>query len=534
MPLPTESQPWPPQSMVPVYAQVAANDAWLAGTVNGLDQATSLPSTTGAIVTALRNRLFGGVTATTGAPSTIHVPVPAAISRLSAAVLFGDLFKAEFTDDDDSDDDGNEPAAVYEALTKRVNELLDDSAHAALMEAAEFASAHCGAFVRVSWDKAVVPTGAFLTVRAADTAVPTFRFGRLTSVTYWDALPNLAGRRYVLLESHDIGVNSLGLYESQANGTLGDRVPLSVHPSTNGLPDQVLTGSNLLTSVYLPNLKPSRSLRKDAIGSVMGRSDYDECGDLFGMLDNVMTSWERDFRLGKTRVMVPKDMLSIGRPGTGASFNTDQELYVQMDATLGAANNEAGGPLQVIQPDIRTEPHMAAAQALFERIYAAAGYSAQSFGEAGDMAKTATEVTNREKSTLTTRNAKIVLARPVLVNLLAVLLDVDKYAFPALGVTRGTLLPVVTFPDAVSEDTSTIAANLQTLTLAEAISTEQKVRRLNPDWDDEMVRTEVEAIKEEYNVTPAVDPELVLPAPTDTPEAEDANAQKPPEPEPVK
>lgn len=538
MPLPTSGEQWPPAPMKAVYGEIAANDTWLSGSTEAQTQLVS--GVSAGIVNSVKRRLGWNSTGSTS--QTVHVPVAASISRMSAAILFGEMFTATFTDDNDADDNasGQVPADVYEALTKRVGELLNDHAQSALMEGAEFGSAHGGVYYRVSWDKEVEPNGAFITVRAADTAVPTFRFGRLVNVQFWDRLDDIANLHYILLEMHERGTISFGLYESPANGTLGSQVDLRSHPGTAhlaaldggnlvGKTMTIPTGTDRLTAVFMPNAKPARSLRKDAVGSQMGRSDYDEAGDLFAMLDETMTSWERDFRLGKTRVMVPRNMLKLGAPGTGGSFDTDQELFVQTENVQVGAMNEPGATsaFQVIQPNIRTDDHQKTVEYLFDRIYTATGYSAQSFGEDGNLAKTATEVSAKEKMTLLTRAMKVTIARPVMADLVCALLDVDHFVFPDRGVDRRGLDPVIDFPDVVGEDPQTQAQTFSALKAAEAISIRTMVAERNPEWDEPAIDAEVARIYRENQINePApvdldpLDPEtdaVVPSAPTDAP-----------------
>ncbi|MEU5647090.1 phage capsid protein [Streptomyces milbemycinicus] len=57
--------------------------------------------------------------------------------------------------------------------------------------------------------------------------------------------------------------------------------------------------------------------------------------------------------------------------------------------------------------------------------------------------------------------------------------------------------PQLQFGDAVSEDPQSTAQTLALVAQAEAVSTDTKVRRLNPDWDDARVQAEVERIHAE-------------------------------------
>lgn len=74
------------------------------------------------------------------------------------------------------------------------------------------------------------------------------------------------------------------------------------------------------------------------------------------------------------------------------------------------------------------------------------------------------------------------------------LLEIDRAVFRSSVVPQ---LPDVEFPDVVTPDPGETARQLNDLNTAGAISTYEKVRRLNPDWRDEQVLEEVARIKAE-------------------------------------
>jgi hypothetical protein len=532
MPLPdgtSDGQPWPPTEVRPIYDAYAVSDAWFAGDTEALQAlyATTHLQTGTSIWGQVKRRFWGTPTPTNTSqrPVKLHVPIAGEISRMSAALLFGEMPQVVFEDDNDSDDNTATTAtqdavdgppvdeSVYVAATARVQELLDDTAHAAWIAAAEYASAHGGSFLRVSWDKAIVPDRPFLTVMPADCAIPEFRFGRLTAVTFWTTLSKVAGLHYILLERHEPGTIEYGLYESGNSEQLGLRVPLASHPTTAGLvvdsESSVKTGSELLTAVYLPNIRPNRRWRKDPHGANLGRSDYDGVEDLMDALDEVYTSLMRDYRLGKARALVSKEMLQVNGPGNGATFNEDQEYFTALAGGVGSLNPQAQGGsnakpfLETVQPNIRHVEHLEGIQHLREAVYQGAGYSPQTFGEAsegGHGQVTATEVTSLEKLTTLTRGEKILVARPELVRLCAALMDVDQFVFGGPG--RAGLLPNIEWEDEAAISPETLARILQLLNLAEAISLQTRVQMLHPDWSDEQVAEEVDLIRSELSTMP--------------------------------
>ena len=81
---------------------------------------------------------------------------------------------------------------------------------------------------------------------------------------------------------------------------------------TNG--DEIETGIKRLTAVYVPNMLPNRLYR----GSFLGRSDFSGVEGLMDALDECYTSWIRDLRLGRGRIIVPSEYASHDAQHEGA------------------------------------------------------------------------------------------------------------------------------------------------------------------------------------------------------------------------
>jgi hypothetical protein len=536
VPLPEKPQVWPPAELANVTEYITLNDAWYTGDENALQMlyATTRQQSKTSMWGQVKRFFWGTPTPTTTSqqPTKIHVPLPAEIARMSASLLLEEMPKIQYPIDEDDVDpteantDTSSTAKAPETAESRANdrlgELLDDAAHARLFEGLEYSAAHGGSYVRVTWDTSPtspVKDKPFLTTVPADGAVPEFRWGHLIAVTFWADLSKIEGQSglYRLLERHEPGTIEWGLFYSQSSGDLGNRVPLSDHPSTEHLAavvderSQVATGSKLLTAAYLPNRTPNKSLRKDPFAKDLGASDFDGAYDLFDALDETETSYQRDIRLSKTRIMVPKGMLTSMGAGNGASFNADQEVFTELGTQVGSLNpgtgsGQAQGSAQsfihTFQPVIRHAEHDAATTHLREQIYASCGYSAQSFGDAGDMAITATESVAREKLSILTRSAKVVVIRPRLAHLAAVLLDVDQHVFDGPGRPTEDDLPEVEFSDAAAVNPKVLAETLELYNRSESMSIQERVRRANEDWTKRQVADEVQRIKDDLSMLP--------------------------------
>lgn len=299
----------------------------------------------------------------------------------------------------------------------RFDQLRESSGlDATLLEAAEIAAALSGVYLRLCWD-AEVQDGPWIDIVHPDSAVPEWRYGRLWAVTFWreleDADPNARKGRVIRhLERHERGMILHGLYEGDRD-SLGRQIPLSEAPDLEGLVEDLEDGNKIpavegrLTAVYIPNMRPNGAYRRFPQLQPLGRSDYTPAVmQLMDQLDEVMSSWMRDIRIGKGRMVVPEQYLDPQGRGKGAVFDEDREVY----STLNILPT-AGGPPQITatQFAIRVDEHERTARALMDAIVRGAGYSSQTFGSdsEGAGAATATEINAREKRSVLTREKKI-------------------------------------------------------------------------------------------------------------------------------
>jgi A118 family predicted phage portal protein len=480
MPLPENGAPWPPPAFAAEYRDMRRDDAWYSGDRRRLAEAYARePRRADG-----RRRLWGRRPPEPGRRDELHIPLPADIAHASAALLFSE--PPTFTVED--------PGAQA-----RLDELADAGGVAnTLLESAEIAAALGGVFLRVTWDAELVPRPLLTSVHP-DAAAPEFRFGILTAVTFWRELSSDSATVWRHLERHEPGAILHGLYQGDRD-RLGVRVPVADHPDVAELAgslgdgDTIATGIDQLTAAYVPNMRPNRKRR----GSPLGRSDYQGgAHDLFDALDTTWSSWLRDIRLARARLIVPAGYLTDNGPGRGATWDDDREVW----QALNIPPTEAGASgITLSQFAIRVEEHRATAEAITRQAVESAGYSAATFGlgSEGGPAVTATEVTARERRSMITRDVKARYWSPALADMLQVMLRLDR----VLGFSRVVEeRPRIQFGDAVSEDPRATAETLSLLAQAQAASIETRVRILHPEWDDPAVAEEVERIQVETGAT---------------------------------
>ncbi|MFJ3665063.1 phage portal protein [Streptomyces sp. NPDC090106] len=488
--------PWPPPELADVFAQQDVWSAWYAGLPEGLTDAyrnapNDRPATRRRGFLARLGRWFWGQPTPEGErPAKLHVPLAGAIAATSANLLFGSPLNLTVDD---------------EATQERLDQLADDVTYAALREAAEVSAALGGVYLRVVWDQSIQDKP-WLVAASPDIAVPEWRWGRLSAVTFWNVIREDANTVVRQLERHEPGWIRHSVWIGSAN-ELGVQMALTDFPETAALADLVIdgdgvpTGTPKLTAQYIPNLKPNKLWRHLPAAANLGRSDFSGVEGLMDALDEAYSDWMRDLRMGKARLLVGTEVLeNLGR-GEGAAFDIDRELFTPLALAPG---EEKGSAIEQVQFAIRTEEHRALCADLAERVILGAGYSLQTFGvtNEGSGNPTATEIAARERQSLTTRVNKTSYWRPALSHLFGVLLEIDRAVFGSPVVPQ---IPDVEFPDLVTPDPGETARQLNDLNAAGAISTYEKVRRLNPDWRDEQVLDEVARIKTEQtaNRSPA-------------------------------
>jgi hypothetical protein len=507
MPMPTAGA-WPPVAHQPAYQAFRDWDAWYDGRAEvlhevyrerGLQGARIRPSQLAGGVLGMFSRwLWGNPPAREQRDTRLHVPVPADLAATSAGLLFSE--RPTIT-------------AATAAVQAAVERLEEDGLHTVLRHAAEIASVLGDVYLRPVIDREVSPDRAIVTAVPADAAIPVIRWGRLVEVTFWSCIHETSGTSVRLLEHHDLvaGVGRIvyGLYEGTAD-QLGRPIPLTEHDATSHLAELVdeegaqPTGLDRLDVVRVPNAGPQRIWRRSGALKYHGRSDMDGNEPLFDRVDEVWTSWMRDVRLARGRITVPAYMLQSNGPGQGAVWDADREVYSAVNAL---PDQTSGSGLTVTQFAIRFQEHQATIDALMEAAMRHAGLSAQTMGEEGDVAMTATEAQVRERRSFVTRNDRVGTWTPALAEYLELHFAVEAAA--QLGdAVAAPERPNVEFGDSVSESPEMVARTAQLLFAAEAASTETLVRMVHPDWDDTQVDEEVRKIQDASAT--GQEPELTL------------------------
>lgn len=490
MPLPTIGGHWPPEDQASIFAKMREWQAWWSGDTDTLRdvytgaQAVRPSLQKDGLIGAVKRFFWGRQnTDLRRQESRLHIPLAGDICQASADLLFSE----PITVTTDAGDDAQE----------RLDDMLDDGFHSTIATSAEIGAALGGTFLRVVWDSKIADTP-FIDVVDADYAAPEFRWGRLVAATFYFIVKTESQTVYRHAERHELdeqgnGVIFHGLYQGTSS-ELGRLTALADAEATAGIQvdadGKIDTGTPGLAAVYVPNVTPSRSWRKHPIGRHLGRSDLDGVEGLLDSLDETYSSWMRDIRLGKARILAGRTALEDNGLGQGATFDLDREVYEGINVPPGAAK-DVGLDIETVQFSIRYAEHQQTAQELTRNILRSAGYSPQTFGEQGEIATTATEVSARDRRTSLTKGRKERHFKRGIRHILQKLVDVDKAMFNGPG---GTI--TVEFPEGSQDSQLQIAQTAQALSAAQAASTRTLVQMVHPDWDEKAVDDEVKRIKD--------------------------------------
>lgn len=496
MPMPEGNTVWPPEHVQPVFKAIATNKALYRG-----PEAPDLTSGTGwvakaqsygGIVGAISRVLWGHpVTTQTQRPDRHHVPVPADIATLSADLLFGESPRILPPDD------------TGDKIKARIDQVVNNATnHSKFLEAAEIAAALCGVYLRIVWDDTVADHP-MLDIVYPDQAIPVWRWGKLTEVTFWNVIrTDKGGKVWRHLEHHTPGRIEHALFVGDKDN-LGVNVPVTDHDDTAWLADYLdadsgmETGTQNLTATYVPNALPSRQHGDDPDTAPYGRSDYEGAEQLFLDLDDAYTSWMRDIRHAKSRLFVDEHMLVDKGPGKGSHFNEDHDVYTKLRG-YGSLSEPTKG-IEAQQFTIRDKEHRESIKHILANILRATGYSPSTMGEDTPTSQTtAKEIRSREQASKRTWTKKQRHWEAALKPLLETLLEVDSFLFDASPIPAGGA-PELEFKisNSLEGDVVELASTIATLHGADAISLDQKLRMMYPNWSRKQLNDEAEKIMAE-------------------------------------
>lgn len=430
-----------------------------------------------------------------------HVPVARDVAALSAALIFAEPPAFNLPDAPS----GDPSQAALDAV------LEDDGVYASLHEAAELGAAAGGVYLRASANVALAD-GPIVEAILPDQAIPDFYGPWLQAVTFWRIISERDKTPIVRhLERHEMTPGTPArpgvcvVYHAVFEGAtdrLGRRMSLADYPDTErfaGLVDdqgRIVIGTSKLDVIYVPDMLPNPMLP----GGRLGRSAFDGATTQMDQMDETWSSWMRDIRLGKGRLVVPRQYTRRLGDGEGSYFDPEQEVFQAVNANLGASDSPTL-QISIAQFAIRVTEHQQTAAELWRIILKNAGLNGNEENSEDSPGQTATGVNDKASRKRSTRSVKIRYWTPQLRRLSLVLQELQKLYWP--GSFPGVPRPAdIEWPDASAPDAETLARTVQLLDAAGALSQQTKIEMVHPEWSGDQVDAEVERIKADAPAPP--------------------------------
>lgn len=292
-------------------------------------------------------------------------------------------------------------------------------------------------------------------------------------------------KRYTLLEWHSWEgkeyVIRNQLFESDLNsgGEIGKEVPLST--LYENLEEEVRI-KNFKRSNFV-YFKPNLANNFD-INSPLGISIFANALDTLHSLDVAFDSFQREFRLGKKRIIVPASAVKAVPDEHGnlvRYFDANDEVYQAME--LG---NLDEFKIHDNSVELRVEEHVAAINALLNILAMQTGFSAGTFSFDGKSMKTATEVVSENSKTFKTKQSHEIIIESGIQELVECIVQTAElygvFDAPSEWET------IVKFDDSIAQDANAEIDKQIKLVNAELISKKRAIMKVLGVTEDEALK----------------------------------------------
>ncbi|WP_445683653.1 phage portal protein [Sporosarcina sp. FSL K6-3457] len=234
------------------------------------------------------------------------------------------------------------------------------------------------------------------------------------------------------------------LYVSENGEELGKKIPLStLYPKM----DEEARMKNIKRSLFV-YFMPNTANHID-MHSPLGVPIYSHALDTLKSIDVAYDSFEREFRLGKRRIIIPATAVRSVIDEHGVLqryFDADDEVYQAM-----ATGDMDDSKIQDNTVELRVDEHVAAINALLNFLSMQTGFSSGSFAFDGKSMKTATEVVSENSKTFRTKQSHETIVEEGLVELVEVIVQLAEL-YDVFSRPSGKYEVTVAFDDSIAED----------------------------------------------------------------------------------
>lgn len=425
----------------------------------------------------------------------IHVPIAADIAATSANLLFSN--EPTYTIVHDKSDKEDTKGIGQ----KRLEDIIRyNSMGSKLTESAETCAALGDIYLKCRWNAKTSPFP-IVDIAQPDASWPEYVLGELRAVHFFTDLSiDTEKDTYIrIYECYEKGKIKMAVYQGKRD-SLGTKMNDTLLRELGYAPEIKAPVDELL-AVHIPNIRPNRRFRS----AMHGRSDLDGIRDLCDSLDEAYSSWMRDIRLGKAKMVVPAEYLrknkntftdnvdtAIGASGV-YEFDSDVETYVAMDINT----DTAGVGIIQSQFAIRAAEHESTCRNLIVNILHMAGYSPQTFGVNSEGTSPSGRALNiRERKSAVTKDKKLTYWQSTIEHILTCLVKIDAAIYKGKGSNVNDRVSIE-FADSMGAEIGDVASTVNMMASAKAASTVTKIRMLHPDWDEQQVNDELASIQKE-------------------------------------
>lgn len=262
----------------------------------------------------------------------------------------------------------------------------------------------------------------------------------------------IEGRDYLHLEYH---LESSGQYEIRNELYL--KMESKYSRVDLGVLDEELEQSVILEGfegkmyTYIkPNIANNYNIR-----SSEGISIFANELDTIDTIDRVFDSLEREFKLGKKRILVPSKYINaVIDKETGREYryyDTEDEVYEVFNSGM----DEDEG-IKEIDVSLRVEEHVKALEALLDILSESTGFTAGTFNvRNGQSIRTATEVVSENSKTFKSKRSHEINLEEGIKELIGIILELSEYYNLYEYNGKEELEVVVKFDDSIVEDFGT-------------------------------------------------------------------------------
>jgi hypothetical protein len=418
----------------------------------------------------------------------IITPVPRMISRASANMLYGE--PPELTPSNDAD---------REALDFLVseNDLASELVRGAMMSSSEG-----DVYARIVVQPSLLDVPIIEFVSSAH-VIPHFSGRFLMGATFVSEWYEGTNDVYRLFETYEPGLVTSDLYRGTST-SIGTPINLDSYPRTQGTLPERPTGIQRPLCVFIPNSIDSDPTR--------GFSDYRGIEARFEALNESTTIGQENMRLvGEKRAMVDATYLDErGRLPRGANLLIRKSRDTSLDGKADA--------MQVLEYSFEAQATVTWIDHLLDTSLLLSGIAPQAVGRSVDGgAISGTALRLKMAHSLIESSGKGRHFDRGVSWLLRAAAVIDSRRTTEGGFGRKwaepDAAPTIKRSDPLPRDDNEAAQRLVLLTNADAISIEEKVRAVHPEWDQQQIDDEVAAIVKEAPAPPNAPPSITPPRP---------------------